>query len=224
MEFILEPYNQGVGNEELLADLKRTARRLKTKTLTRDVYESSGKYSAGTFAMRFGSWSAAVELAGLVPSQRKNATVEELFANLEKIWRKKGSQPYPSDMTRQTSRYCINTYLRVFGSWRKALKAFAAYINSGRDLNAWRAKKNIPAPVKKRMRKNVTSRTRWKILERDNFTCQGCGRSPATHHGLILHVDHIKPKSKKGSNSAANLRALCEDCNRGKGNLEPITN
>lgn len=54
---------------------------------------------------------------------------------------------------------------------------------------------------------------RFKIFERDNFTCQYCGQKPPQ---VILHLDHIYPKSKGGSNDEMNLITSCQDCNLGK--------
>jgi 5-methylcytosine-specific restriction endonuclease McrA len=56
---------------------------------------------------------------------------------------------------------------------------------------------------------------RFSILERDGFTCQYCGQSPLKH-GIVLHVDHITPRSKGGDNSRTNLIASCHICNLGK--------
>lgn len=61
---------------------------------------------------------------------------------------------------------------------------------------------------------------RFEILERDNFTCRYCGKhAPETE----LEVDHVKPRSRGGSDDRANLVATCRDCNRGKGDkqIEP---
>ena len=46
-----------------------------------------------------------------------------------------------------------------------------------------------------------------------------CGRSPKVH-GIILHVDHIKPRSKypELELDITNLQILCEDDNLGKSN------
>lgn len=62
--------------------------------------------------------------------------------------------------------------------------------------------------------RNVSVRTRHKVLERDGFRCQDCGASPAM--GAVLEVDHTIPVSKGGTNDISNLRTLCSDCNRGK--------
>jgi hypothetical protein len=65
-------------------------------------------------------------------------------------------------------------------------------------------------------RRNVNSKTRVRILDRDNRTCQICGRKPPS---VKLVVDHRIPVEKGGSNDDSNLWTLCEDCNRGKSNL-----
>lgn len=45
--------------------------------------------------------------------------------------------------------------------------------------------------------------------------CLACGRKPPT---VVLHVDHIKPRSKypELELEISNLQVLCEDCNLGK--------
>lgn len=58
----------------------------------------------------------------------------------------------------------------------------------------------------------------WQILARDNWTCVSCGRT--AHDGIVLHVDHIIPRSKGGTNDPQNLQALCRKCNIGKSNKD----
>lgn len=64
-------------------------------------------------------------------------------------------------------------------------------------------------------RKPISKSKRYKILHRDNFTCQACGRNPK-EDGVKLEIDHIIPVSKGGLNNFDNLQVLCRDCNRGK--------
>jgi hypothetical protein len=59
----------------------------------------------------------------------------------------------------------------------------------------------------------------WEILARDQWTCRSCGRS-SKEHGTILHVDHIVPRSKGGSDDRGNLQTLCWKCNIGKSNKD----
>lgn len=58
----------------------------------------------------------------------------------------------------------------------------------------------------------VTPRLRWEILTRDDYRCVACRRDD-----LPLHVDHITAIANGGLTVAANLQALCEVCNSGKG-------
>jgi len=59
---------------------------------------------------------------------------------------------------------------------------------------------------------------RYDVIRSSNGKCVLCGRSPAAH-GVVLHVDHIKPRSKFPALEldCSNLQVLCEDCNIGKG-------
>ena len=61
----------------------------------------------------------------------------------------------------------------------------------------------------------------WQVLSRDRYTCRLCGRS-AEKHGVVLHVDHIVPRSKGGTDEMDNLRTLCMKCNLGRSNLEEV--
>ena len=62
----------------------------------------------------------------------------------------------------------------------------------------------------------------FSIFERDNFTCQYCGRTPKAHR-VVLVVDHIDPKKRGGDNSIDNLITACIECNSGK-RARPIYN
>lgn len=61
---------------------------------------------------------------------------------------------------------------------------------------------------------------RWKTLERDGFRCHYCGESPHRNPDIILHADHIIPKSKGGINALSNLITSCSKCNFSKGDSE----
>jgi 5-methylcytosine-specific restriction endonuclease McrA len=78
---------------------------------------------------------------------------------------------------------------------------------------------------RKALRNEITHKLRFKILERDNYTCQYCGNSPKTVPGTQLEVDHIIPLEKGGDNRDENLTTACWECNEGKKNvtLKPPT-
>ena len=60
---------------------------------------------------------------------------------------------------------------------------------------------------------------RVRVLEKHGGCCMLCGRS-YREHKVVIHVDHIKPRSKYPHLELEynNLQILCADCNIGKGN------
>lgn len=66
----------------------------------------------------------------------------------------------------------------------------------------------------KNQRKLATRKLREKIMQRDHYTCQMCGKYMPDEVGL--QIDHIVPVSKGGKTVASNLRVLCSRCNSSK--------
>jgi hypothetical protein len=64
---------------------------------------------------------------------------------------------------------------------------------------------------------------RYKVLKKFKGCCCLCGRS-YQKNGVVIHVDHIKPRSKypELELDEDNLQLLCEDCNLGKSNRDSI--
>jgi len=226
MEFKLNDYNRNVSDEELLSDIKRVAEQLGQTTLTMDEYNASGKFSSSTIRNRFNGWQNALQLAGLKIGLNRNFTDEDLFQEIERIWRTLGRQPTSTDIKDGISKYSLNSYSRRFGGWRSALQAFVDYINADDDDkiadtstevdSVIEQPQNIPKHTTKR---DVNLRLRFRVLSRDNFKCCACGASPAKKSSVKLHVDHIHPWSKGGETVIENLQTLCQDCNLGKSNL-----
>jgi hypothetical protein len=50
------------------------------------------------------------------------------------------------------------------------------------------------------------------VYQRDNFTCQNCGRRGGPHGNHELHAHHVVPKSKGGTHRKSNLKTLCKQC------------
>lgn len=63
---------------------------------------------------------------------------------------------------------------------------------------------------------SISKKLRFEVFKRDGFICQYCGKTPPD---VTLEIDHINPKSKKGTNNINNLVTACFDCNRGKRNI-----
>lgn len=63
------------------------------------------------------------------------------------------------------------------------------------------------------MRKQITPKKRFQVLERDDFRCRYCWRGSST---TVLEVDHIIPVKKWWTNKVDNLVTSCHRCNRWK--------
>src|SRR6266478_10113109 len=58
-----------------------------------------------------------------------------------------------------------------------------------------------------------------KILERDQFCCQYCGLDgrASFDNALVMSVDFVVPRARKGKKDPRNLVACCRPCNAIKG-------
>lgn len=65
-------------------------------------------------------------------------------------------------------------------------------------------------------RRCVSTRTRFNVFQRDDFTCRYCGRRPPD---VELVIDHLVAVANGGSNEPENLVTACEPCNAGKSDL-----
>lgn len=85
------------------------------------------------------------------------------------------------------------------------------------------AEKGFEATLKefhsKNQRRLMAKERRERIKERDNYTCQICGKYMPDEVGL--HIDHIIPVSKGGKSVESNLRVLCSKCNGMKSKYDP---
>ncbi|WP_254512495.1 homing endonuclease associated repeat-containing protein [Anatilimnocola floriformis] len=218
MRFELEPFNRSVSDEDLLSDLVTAAETLKAagKSLTFRNYREVGKYGPSTINDRFGSWNNALRKAGLALAEEKNVPVDVLFDNLRLVWIAKGKQPVYRDMNGPPSQYTGSTYNARFGGWRKALEEFVATVTEEQELLTTPEARQPPKQTGRRTNRDPSLSLRFLVLKRDCFRCTACGRSPATHAGLILEIDHVIAWSKGGETIAENLQSLCFDCNRGK--------
>ena len=70
--------------------------------------------------------------------------------------------------------------------------------------------------AEERARRPIRKQTRVLVLQRDGYRCRFCGTTSAETR---LHVDHVMPKARGGTDTLDNLATLCEDCNTGKSDL-----
>lgn len=70
--------------------------------------------------------------------------------------------------------------------------------------------------VTRKKRKSVSTGTRFKVFQRDNFMCRYCGKRPPE---VKLVIDHMTPVASGADhvNDPENLVTSCDRCNAGKG-------
>lgn len=76
---------------------------------------------------------------------------------------------------------------------------------------------------KYRKRTNIPRGIRNEVFKRDNYTCCQCGAKKGDKKldgtKVKLHIDHVKPISKGGTDEMSNLQTLCDDCNLNKNDV-----
>lgn len=70
-----------------------------------------------------------------------------------------------------------------------------------------------------RLAKPLTSEEGRRILQRDQYRCQYCGLDGMSsfENSLIMTVDFVHPRARKGKKSPENLVTACRPCNLIKG-------
>ncbi len=218
MKFELENHSRNTSDIALLDELRRIASLLNKATVTIDEFNDHASFHSTTLSRRFGTWMKALDAAGLQRTRNLNITNEALFENLAAVWLKLGGQPKYQDLTKEHSLYSSGTYEKRFGTWRRALEVFVEWANSD-EPKVQSSEMPVNAPTKRGPR-NINWRLRALVLMRDGGRCQLCGAE--AKDGVKLHIDHVIPWVNGGETKLANLQALCEVCNIGKSDVEPL--
>lgn len=117
-----KPRGRRMPDDELLAELRRLADELE-KTPSMQDMTNRGGYGSATYTNRFGSWSAALEAAGLEPhSDRKYRSTKDLLTELQQLAEELGHPPTSREMDEEGA-YSRVVYRNRFNSWNDALVA-----------------------------------------------------------------------------------------------------
>ena len=81
-----------------------------------------------------------------------------------------------------------------------------------------RAKRNLPAWYRTKERTPIDGKVKNAVFKRANYRCQNKSCNKTWDEAGYLQIDHIKPVSRGGTDDLSNLQALCEECNKRKGN------
>lgn len=218
--------SRSMSNEEVLEELRGLSQRLGRDTLTKADVNQNLLFSDKTLRKRWGSTRAALEAAGLVCTRLgRRYQDEECFTNMLAVWTHHGRPPTRKEMCEPPSTVGAKAYVLRFGTWGKALTAFAEHVNRDRVSDSPEALVEQPVNTivveairPSENRRDIRLGLRFRVLNRDKFKCVLCGEHPARNAECVLHVDHIFPWSRGGKTREDNLRTLCATCNVGRGN------
>jgi hypothetical protein len=204
------------------AELRRFAKAtgVASRTLASFKEWRHRKISASAITRHFGSWYDAFQELGIaVPGRTKSTrhSEEEIIEAVERIWRWCGRPPSAEDFKKYARTHddgisFAAVYYR-FGALKPFLAAFVQWKQGKLTLSQF-----LTGARMGRLRDPVRPKVRYALLNARNYTCDTCGRSPKLHVGTVLHIDHIIPVSKGGTDDPSNLRVLCQTCNIGRGN------
>ena len=187
--FTFEDTKPVISDDDLLADLRAVATTLGALTLpqqkypgTRSLFDDPQSRDASERG------NAAVAPAGLGEAARRDISSADLFDNLRDVWMKLGRQPRKRDMVKPLSSYTHHPYSERHGGWVNAIRAFLVFVQQAEQPRGSTGQ----SPVARGPR-DPSLRLRFLVMRRDSFKCRHCGKSPAVHAGLELHVDHVAP-------------------------------
>lgn len=126
MKFELNDWKNQLTDEEIIADIQETAKKLGNTYISISTYKTHGKYSQCAIQAHFGTWKNALLLAGLrnerTPSEFKLISDEEYFDDLRRVSQilKKNTVPY--DDYKEYGKYAAEHIFKRFGKWNIALK------------------------------------------------------------------------------------------------------
>lgn len=220
-----------VSKKAIIDELKRVAEHYGYREFTgREFDKVATKCKKTTVLNNFDSWTLALKVTGLELKSHKKPRKDQipeqqLFIELERIWKLLGHRPSRNEWEASSPKYSYTTYKSRFDGWVNACARFIDYKSGGTLLSEDESQskkdetseqESIDLPQNKK--RHIPLGLRLEVLKRDNYRCAYCGRSPATEVGVVLHIDHVAPFSKKGETVLNNLQCLCDDCNLGKSN------
>ena len=134
MKFIPEIFNRNISDDELIADIRRAAKRMRGKLLTLRQYAQLGKYSKNTVINRFGSWNDALRIAGLESAKpyakrsRRTLMIEDIKRAAKLLGKECLSQTEYNNMyngksyRRSRAKFTSFMVTREFGTWGSAVQ------------------------------------------------------------------------------------------------------
>lgn len=126
-----------------------------------------------------------------------------------------GASWYPTEeeWVREGARGCGNNVDDSVKTWRNLKEMDKRWAAQEKAMAPAAPKAKAPQSPRRKQAQEAIRKHRFDVFMRDGFKCKYCGRAPPA---VELHVDHVVPISKGGSDDPSNMVASCVDCNFGK--------
>ena len=168
---------------------------------------------AGSISKAFGGWSKAMKAAGLKSFVNRKRDLKEMLDIYKRAWIQLGSNPTAKQLDlylkQNSEQYTSRVYSHVFGKFSNVSGRIVAFENGKISEGEYLAEHKP-----KIVRKAISKRLSYEVFVKFGSKCVLCGRGAVD--GVKLHIDHIIPLAKNGSNDISNLQLLCEEHNLGK--------
>jgi 5-methylcytosine-specific restriction endonuclease McrA len=168
---------------------------------------------AGSISKAFGGWSKAMKAAGLKSSVNRKRDLKEMLDIYKKAWMQLGNDPTAKQLDaylkQNSEQYTSRVYTHVFGKLSNVRDRVVAF-ESGKISELEYLSEFRP----KYIRKAISAKTSTLVFEKYGRKCAFCGKGASD--GVKLHIDHIIPLSKDGTDDISNLQILCDEHNLGK--------
>lgn len=126
MKFELNEWKTQLTDEEIIADIQKTATKLGKDYISISTYKSQGKYSQTAIQAHFGTWKNSLTLAGLRsernPAELKVISDEEYFDDLRRVANLINSETVSYKEYREHGKYSAEYVFSRFGKWDNFLK------------------------------------------------------------------------------------------------------
>lgn len=221
---------KNLSKAQLLEKLKMVQEELGHTPRYNDLSDFPAAPSAYTYEQHFGTFSNALEKAGMKPHVEFQVSKYDLIRELRAVANNLGRTPQVKDFRERDDVYGVSTYHRYFGSWIEAIEAagLEPIDRSGENHPRWKGGREGYEYYGAEW-----PRQREKALERDDYQCVDCGMSQAEHRSEYdtgLHVHHQRPireyinsetLTRSEGNQLSNLVTLCHACH-GKWESLPV--
>lgn len=215
MQFELNEYHGNVSDEQLIEDVRKTAKKLNKQTLTCAEYDKYGAYHHTTLMRRFGSWKVILERSNLETSGHnfiRIFTDDDIISDLKRVANILHSNTLTKKEYDMYGKYFSSTLVKRYGSWNTILKLAGMELNLNRNITNEEMFEEIERIWILLGRQPTTTDIKNGISK---FSLQSYARRFGGWRGALqAFVDYINTEGNNTSNESLVQEQPCIDINK----------